>query len=89
MLRVFDFTPMRAGGSHDNIRHSLLHWSGIGQTSLPLVFGATPGFSTVYASGIWTKSAIWNVARTQAEIAESRFCRLTGAEAGLTVIGIR
>jgi len=27
---------------------------------------------------------IWNVARTQAEIAESRFCRLTGAEAGLT-----
>jgi hypothetical protein len=67
-----------------NLNGTPIQGRGLRQTTLPLVFGWTPSFATTYASGYMDEIRVWNVARTQAEIAESRFCRLTGAEAGLT-----
>jgi hypothetical protein len=58
------------------------------QTTQPLYFGVnltadeTFGDDT-YASGFMGEIRIWNVARTGVQIAENRFCRLSGAEANL------
>jgi hypothetical protein len=58
------------------LNHQLLR-----QTTLPLVFGAELTHPMGFAAGCMDEVRIWNKARTQAEIAGSRFCRLSGSEA--------
>ncbi len=55
----------------------------IRQTSLPLVFGVTPGFADSHATGRMEEVRIWNQARSGTEIATDYTCKLTGLEAGL------
>jgi hypothetical protein len=54
------------------------------QTTLALELGGeTIIQGPLFATGYMDEVRIWNKARTQAEIAESRFCRLTGSESNL------
>ncbi len=53
------------------------------QTTLPVRFGRGDYSPYFYARGDMDEVRIWNKARTQAEIAGSRFCRLSGSEPNL------
>jgi hypothetical protein len=60
------------------LNHQLLR-----QTTLPLVFGGDLTHRAAFAAGLMDEVRVWNKARTQAEIAGSMSCRLTGTEANL------
>jgi len=54
------------------------------QTTLPLNLGGeTIVQGPLFAAGYMDEVRIWNKARTQVDIAESRFCYLTGSESNL------
>jgi hypothetical protein len=53
------------------------------QTTLPVLFGRGEFSPYFFARGNMDEVRIWTKARTRAEIAGSRFCRLSGSEANL------
>jgi len=53
------------------------------QTTMPVRFGRGDYSPYFYAHGYMDEARIWNKARTQAEIASRRFCRLSGSETNL------
>jgi Concanavalin A-like lectin/glucanases superfamily len=63
--------------------NNLLNHQQVRQTTLPLVFGAELTHPLGFAAGQMDEVRIWNKARTQAEIAGSFSCRLTGTESNL------
>ena len=55
----------------------------IRQTTLPMVFGATPPFSNTLFHGSVDEVRFWSVSRSEDEIRANQFSRLLGAEPGL------
>jgi hypothetical protein len=53
------------------------------QTSLPLVLGAYPPHPGTFAAGCMDEVRVWNKARRQQEIAQTMYCKLSGAETSL------
>lgn len=53
------------------------------QTSLPLLFGGTPLYPGITATGCMDEIRIWTTARSAQDIYGNMFCRLTGSEADL------
>ncbi|MGA2248832.1 MAG: LamG domain-containing protein [Verrucomicrobiota bacterium] len=53
------------------------------QTSLPLLFGGSPLYPGITATGCMDEIRIWTTARSAQDIYGNMSCRLTGTEAGL------
>ena len=63
-----------------NLNGTPIQGRGLRQTTLPLVFGWTPYFANIYASGYMDEIRVWTKARSAQEINGTMSCRLTGAE---------
>ena len=83
VLRLYTNGVLAAETTTDATGNTPLNHQLLRQTTLPLVFGGELTHPMGFAAGLMDEARIWSKARTQAEIAGTMSCWLSGSEAQL------